>query len=50
MAMMERTYVTAWCVAVLLLVGVGASLAADLPKEGSYETTSCWSGVSSAIT
>jgi hypothetical protein len=47
MAKMEQTYVTVWC---LLLVGVGAALAADLPKEGSYEITNCWSGVSSAIT
>ncbi len=27
----------------------GAALAADLPKEGSYDFTSCWSGVSSPI-
>jgi hypothetical protein len=49
MAKMEQRYVTVWCVAVLLLVGVGAALAADLPKQGSYDITSCWSGVSSAI-
>jgi len=46
---MEQTYVTVWCVAVLLLVGVGAALAADLPKQGSYDVTSCWSGASNAI-
>src|SRR5262245_11969173 len=46
---MERIQLTVGCVAVLLLVGVGGAFAADLPKEGSYDITSCWSGVSSAI-
>jgi hypothetical protein len=33
------------------VVGVGASLAAaaDLPKQGNYDFTSCWSGVSNTI-
>ena len=49
MAKMERMHVTVGCFAVLLLVGVGGALAADLPKQGSYDITSCSSGVSSAI-
>jgi hypothetical protein len=28
----------------------GSAFAADLPKEGSYDFTSCWSGVSNPIT
>ncbi len=28
---------------------VGSSFAADIPKEGSYDFTSCWSGVSNLI-
>ena len=35
--------------AVLLLANVGIPLAADLPKEGSYDITSCWSGASNVI-
>ena len=33
------------------LVGLtsGSAFAADLPKEGSYDFTSCWSGVSNPI-
>ena len=46
---MERMHVTVGCFAVLLLVGVGGALAADLPKQGSYDVTTCWSGVSSTI-
>ena len=49
MAKMERMHVTVGCFAVLFLAGVGGALAADLPKEGSYDVTSCSSGVSSAI-
>jgi hypothetical protein len=34
------------------LIGLtsGSAFAADLPKEGSYDFTSCWSGVSNMIT
>ncbi len=46
---MERMHVTVGCFAVLFLVGVGGALAADLPKQGSYDVTTCWSGVSSVI-
>lgn len=49
MAKMKRMHVTIGCFAVLLLIGVGGALAADLPKEGSYDVTNCWSGVSSVI-
>jgi len=28
---------------------VGSAVAADIPKEGTYDFTSCWSGVSSVI-
>ena len=33
------------------LIGLtsGSAFAADLPKEGSYDFTSCWSGVSNTI-
>src|SRR5262245_45912565 len=34
---------------VLFLASVGIPLAADLPKEGSYDITSCWSGASNVI-
>src|SRR5437879_5028852 len=44
-----RMRVTVCCCAVLLLLGISAALAADLPKQGSYDITSCWSGVSNAI-
>ena len=36
--------------AALMLAGaVGSAFAANLPKEGRYDFTSCWSGVSSTI-
>jgi hypothetical protein len=31
-------------------VAAGFAFAADIPQEGSYDFTSCWSGVSNAIT
>lgn len=34
---------------VVALAVVGAASAQTLPKEGRYDTTSCWSGVSSVI-
>jgi hypothetical protein len=39
--------------AIALLIAVSASpsaFAAELPKEGSYDYTSCWSGVNNTIT
>jgi hypothetical protein len=37
-------------VAAFVVGAAGSALAADLPKEGNYDYTSCWSGVSHAIT
>ncbi len=37
-------------IAMLSAVAVfGSAFAADLPKEGAYDHTACWSGVSNAI-
>jgi hypothetical protein len=36
--------------AFLILSSAPSALAAELPKEGRYEYTACWSGVNSAIT
>ncbi|MBR0798643.1 hypothetical protein JQ615_24965 [Bradyrhizobium jicamae] len=36
--------------AFLVPVAAGSALATELPKEGSYDYTACWSGVSNAIT
>jgi hypothetical protein len=36
-------------VALIGLASAGSSSAAELPKEGSYDFTSCWSGVSNTI-
>jgi hypothetical protein len=33
----------------LAAIGVGSAGAADLPKEGRYDFTSCWAGVSNTI-
>jgi hypothetical protein len=49
MVKVEGMLVTVCCCAVLLLLGVTAALAADLPKQGNYDITNCWSGVSNAI-
>ena len=32
------------------LASMGSAFAAELPKEGSYDFTACWSGVSNMIT
>ena len=37
-------------VALIGLASAGSAFAADLPKEGSYDFTSCWSGISNAVT
>src|SRR5262245_60402659 len=47
MAKVERMHVTVFTI--LLLVGVSVAVAADLPKQGNYDFTSCWSGVSNTI-
>jgi hypothetical protein len=36
-------------VALIGFVSAGSAFAADLPKEGSFDFTSCWSGVSNTI-
>jgi hypothetical protein len=46
----RRIHVKIWCCTVFLLVGVSLVRAADLPKEGGFDVTSCWSGASSVIT
>jgi hypothetical protein len=33
----------------LAVVAVNSAVAADLPKEGTYDFTACWSGISNAI-
>lgn len=33
----------------IVAIATGTALAADLPKEGSYDFTSCWAGVSNTI-
>jgi hypothetical protein len=35
--------------ALVAAAAAGSAVAADLPKEGSYDQTSCWSGVSNLI-
>jgi hypothetical protein len=36
--------------AFMAAIAVGSAFAADLPKEGRYDFTGCWSGVSNPIT
>jgi len=38
-----------WNLATATLLAAGAAQAADLPKEGSYDFTACWSGTSSMV-
>jgi len=35
--------------ALVAAAAIGSAIAADIPKEGNYDYTACWSGVSSAI-
>jgi hypothetical protein len=49
MPKVQRIHVTVSSLVVFLLLGVSAALAADLPKEGNYDITSCWSGASNNI-
>jgi hypothetical protein len=37
-------------VALIGLASAGSAFAAELPKEGSYDFTTCWSGISNAVT
>jgi hypothetical protein len=37
-------------VALIGFASAGSAFAAELPKEGSYDFTSCWSGVNNAVT
>lgn len=39
-----------FCFVALGLVCGGSALAADPPKEGSYDYTACWSGANNVIT
>jgi hypothetical protein len=39
-----------YLLASLILASASSALATELPKEGSYDYTACWSGVSNAIT
>jgi hypothetical protein len=36
--------------ALLIVASPFSAFAAELPKEGSYDYTSCWSGVNNVIT
>lgn len=36
--------------ALMISVSAGAAFAVELPKEGSYDYTACWSGLSNTIT
>jgi hypothetical protein len=35
--------------ALIAMAAAGSTIAADLPKEGKYDYTACWSGASNAI-
>ena len=39
-----------YALAFIILASPFSACAAELPKEGSYDYTSCWSGVSNTIT
>ena len=39
-----------YALALIILASPFSAFAAELPKEGSYDYTSCWSGVSNTIT
>jgi hypothetical protein len=39
-----------YALALLIVASPFSALAAELPKEGSYDYTACWSGVSNIIT
>src|SRR5882762_8385003 len=39
-----------YVLAFLIFTSAPSAFATELPKEGSYDYTSCWSGVSSVIT
>ncbi|MGY4197800.1 hypothetical protein ACVIM9_007141 [Bradyrhizobium sp. USDA 4520] len=35
--------------AIMACISVGSAFATELPKEGSYDFTACWSGVNSVV-
>ena len=39
-----------YAIALLIVASPFSAFAAELPKEGNYDYTSCWSGVASVIT
>ena len=46
---MTNTFKLIPIAALLGITAVGSAIAADLPKEGNYDFTACWSGVSTVI-
>ena len=47
---MRQTSGSFYFVALIWLASAGSAFAAELPKEGSYDYTACWSGSGSDIT
>ena len=47
---MSQTLRFFYLVALIGLASAGSAFAAELPKEGSYDYTACWSGVNNVIT
>src|SRR6266576_3079225 len=39
-----------YILALMILTSAPSAFAAELPKEGSYDYTACWSGISNAVT
>ena len=46
---MRKTLKVIPVAALVAIISAGSAFAADLPKEGRYDFTGCWSGVSSLI-
>ena len=47
---MNQTLAYFSLVALIGFASAGSAFAAELPKEGSYDYTACWSGISNTIT
>jgi len=47
---MRMSTVLCFLIAAIAVPAVAASFATELPKEGSYDYTACWSGVNNTIT
>ena len=47
---MSETLRSFYLVALIGLASAASAFAAELPKEGSYDYTACWSGVNNVIT